>query len=653
MPPQDSAALWKSMTPDQRQQALTRMTPEQKTNLAAILGYQNGTPTTPTSAAPSNVGVLRPLTDRERFLDPNLYPVGAKGEGVGENLKNLAQRGGVGIFQLADAILNPGRTIRMMASSILPDPLINLLNKSPDAKGRELTPGQPNLLQQAYQALNTSRGPMEMMGKVAPIAGQALATAGFGEAAPAIASDTTAFARAAAPKLADAALFVPRTVTAGIRIGMQDLGGAGKEPVARAAREHAVKIEQAQKDYNDALRAVQEENATRRTEAANGLAEKRQTVEQTNAQTRADYLRKEMEARKSEAAQAAAEAQKQVIERGQRSYATRAIDNAKQTFRTVKAELDQRWDKLRDTIGERPINSGNVAKAIEEAKAKYLMGDPESLKLFDQLTEQLQQPKEFIDPGVPGQLKPTMKAMPWQQGRVFYTSLGHKMYGEGLAGNVFKATEYVHDVLGKELGATARNVSPAIGKLYESTKADWSQFKKDWDDMSNMSYSKSAMGEAGSPLARLVRAADSQAAARALANDRIMDQLARYQTQGLNPRLAAGFRALDKRMDGIDKVALSKHPSKPNYKPLSEEAEPRLMKEPSPPDLGKPKSPAQIRYEKLENYAGRPWRWYDLVPFNLFERTLLKSNDIRRWVAEQPRREIPVKDQITGLGGTQ
>jgi NADH dehydrogenase/NADH:ubiquinone oxidoreductase subunit G len=410
------------MTPDQRQQALTRMTPEQKTNLAATLGYQNGTPTTPTSAAPSNVGVLRAPTMRERFLNPEYYPVGLKGEGVGENLYNLAQRGGVGIFQLANAAMTPRQTAAGLLSSVLPDPVVRLANRAVDLENKipgmhylttKLPEGTSNPLKQAYDAL--APGGWQAAGNVAPIASQALATAGFGEAAPAIASDTTAFARAAAPKLADAALFVPRTVTAGIRIGMQDLGGAGKEPVARAAREHAVKIEQAQKDYNDALRAVQEENATHRTEAANGLAEKRQTVEQTNAQTRADYLRKEMEARKSEAAQAAAEAQKQVIERGQRSYATRAIGNAKQTFRTVKAELDQRWSKLRDIIGERPINSGNVAKAIEEAKAKNLMGDPESLKLFDQLTEQLQQPKEFIDPGVPGQLKPTMKAMPWRQ----------------------------------------------------------------------------------------------------------------------------------------------------------------------------------------------------------------------------------------------
>jgi hypothetical protein len=617
MPPQDSATLWKSLSPDQRQQALARMTPQQKTNLAGILGYQSGgNEASPTSqATPAQpTGVLRAPTDRERFMDPNFYPVGLKDEGIGENLKNLAQRGGVGIFQLADAAMNPGRTVRDLASSLLPDQVINWLNKSPDAKGRQIPTGTPNPLQQAYQALSTSRGPMEAAGKAAPLAGQALVTAGLGEAAPAIASDIADAMRAAAPYAKDAATYIPRKAGAGLRMGMQDLGGAGKEPVAKVIRQDAADTAEAQKKYTDALRAVQEKNTV----------------------TKSDYVNKEFSARQSEAQQSAVKAQTQTIERGQRIVSQRSMENAKITYKNVKEGLDQRWNKLRQILGERPINSENVANAVEEAKAKYLMGDPESLTIFNQLTTQLQRPTEFIDPGVPGQLKPTMKAMPWQQGRIFYTSLGDKMYGGGLPGNVFKALEHVQNALDKELNATARNAGPTVGKFYGSTKSDWAQFKKDWDDMSNVSYSDSATGEAGSPLARLVRAADPQTAARALANDRIMGQLARYRPQGMNLDLVKNFRALNTRLDGLDKVTLAKHPSKPSYEPA-----------PTPPEITASKSPAQIRYEKLENYSSRPWRWFDLVPFNLFERTLLKSNDIRKWVATQPRREIPVEEQIT------
>ena len=626
MPPQDSATLWKSLSPDQRQQALVRMTPQQKTNLAGILGYQSGgneAPPTPQATPAQPTGVLRAPTDRERFMDPNFYPVGLKGEGTGENLKNLVQRGGVGIFQLANAAMTPRQTAAGMLSSVLPDPVVRGINHVVDFENKipgmsylttHLPEGVPNPLQQAYQALSTSRGPMEMAGKAAPLAGQALVTAGLGEAAPVIASDTANALRAAAPYAKDAATYIPRKAGAGLRMGMQDLGGAGKEPVAKVIRQDAADTAEAQKKYTDALRAVQEKNTV----------------------AKSDYVNKEFSARQSEAQQAAIKAQTQVVERGQRIVSQRSMENAKITYKNVKEGLDQRWNKLRQILGERPINSENVANAVEEAKAKYLMGDPESLTIFNQLTTQLQRPTEFIDPGVPGQLKPTMKAMPWQQGRIFYTSLGDKMYGGGLPGNVFKALEHVQNALDKELNATARSAGPTVGKFYGSTKSDWAQFKKDWDDMSNVSYSDSATGEAGSPLARLVRAADPQTAARALANDRIMGQLARYRPQGMNLDLVKSFRALNTRLDGLDKVTLAKHPSKPSYEPA-----------PTPPEVAASKSPAQIRYEKLENYSSRPWRWFDLVPFNLFERTLLKSNDIRKWVANQPRREIPVEEQIT------
>ena len=145
----------------------------------------------PGASAPT--GVIRPLTNRERFLDPNLYPVGQKDEGLGENLHNLGQRAGVGIFQLADAVVNPGQTVRSLASSLLPDQVVNRLNQLPgpkSGKSHPLPTGVPNPVQQAYNAMNTSRGPMELAGKAAPLAGQALVTMGLGKIAPAVMSDT-------------------------------------------------------------------------------------------------------------------------------------------------------------------------------------------------------------------------------------------------------------------------------------------------------------------------------------------------------------------------------------------------------------------------------------------------------------------------------
>jgi hypothetical protein len=576
------------------------------------------------STVPAPTNTIRPLADQERFSDLNLYPVGVKGEGVGENLKNLAQRGGVGIYQLAQAAMNPGATVRGMVSSVLPDPIINLLNKLPgpaSGKSQPIPTGTPNPLEQAYKALQP--GGWQAAGNVAPVAGQALATAGVGEAAPAIALDILKYAKAVAPKLADAAAATARAPVSLLRIGMQDLGGAGKEPVARAIRKDAANSVEAQKSYEDALSGVQGKNKD----------------------TRADYVGKEIAARRSEATQAAAKAQKQVIERGQEAYVTRAMANARETFKTVKARLDARFNVLRDKIGDqsigdgsvkgKPIGSDAIEQSIEQAKDKFLMGSPESLAQFNNLMNTM---TEETPPSIPfGKPEVKIRPLSWQEARVHYTALGDKLYSGGLdalPGNVRKAIGMVRDTIDEQLERVAK--ANKLDKFYRSAQDDWGQFKKDWDDMSNLSYSKGAMNEAGSPLARLVRAADPKTAARALANDRIMEQLARYRAHGSNLNLAKGFRALDSRLDGIDKVTLSKHP--PKFEPDPE---------PTPPDTSASKSPAQIRYEKLEQYAGRPWRWYDVVPFNLFERLLLKSNDIRQWVAEQPRNEIPIERQIT------
>ena len=121
-------------------------------------------------SSPTPTGAIRPLTQRERFLNPELYPVGQKGEGVGENLYNLAQRGGVGIFQLADAATHPRQTIAGMIASVLPEPVVKAANQLVDLENKipgmhylttKLPEGTENPLRSAYQAAVTSRGPME------------------------------------------------------------------------------------------------------------------------------------------------------------------------------------------------------------------------------------------------------------------------------------------------------------------------------------------------------------------------------------------------------------------------------------------------------------------------------------------------------------
>ena len=114
------------------------------------------------TVTPTPGSVLRPLTQRERFLDPNLYPVGAKGEGVGENLHNIAQRAGVGVFQFADALTHPRQTVAGMLSSVLPEPVVKGVNKVVDLENKipgahylttKLPEGTENPVKSAYDAV--------------------------------------------------------------------------------------------------------------------------------------------------------------------------------------------------------------------------------------------------------------------------------------------------------------------------------------------------------------------------------------------------------------------------------------------------------------------------------------------------------------------
>jgi hypothetical protein len=170
-------------------------TPEE---INQIVGPAPSGTVTPTSGA-----VLRPLTQRERFLDPNLYPVGVKGEGVGENLHNIAQKAGVGVFQFADALTHPRQTVAGMLASVLPEPVVKGANKFTDLENKipgahylttKLPEGTENPLKSAYEAVRP--GGITAVGNVAPTAGQILAGGALGEAAPAIASDVRSIPRA-------------------------------------------------------------------------------------------------------------------------------------------------------------------------------------------------------------------------------------------------------------------------------------------------------------------------------------------------------------------------------------------------------------------------------------------------------------------------
>ena len=322
----------------------------------------NGEPIKQT-VTPTPGAVLRAPTERERFLNPELYPVGAKGEGVGENLKNIAQRAGVGVFQFADALTHPRQTVAGMLASVLPEPVVKGANKFTDLENKipgahylttKLPEGVPNPIASAYQAV--APGGWQAAGNVAPMVGQILATGGFGEAAPEIASDVRA---------------IPK---AGGRVG-EMLTKTGPRETAKLVKE------------------TQAENAESVTKAAEKTEKERAKVAQQNAeqeQGRKLDLRKHFEkTQATKAANEAAEApvaRKEALNRGVEELDPRVHDELVQTEKTVNEQANEKYTALRKVLKNE--ESGMYQPKDEEG---HIQGEPVSVpqRLFDAADESM------------------------------------------------------------------------------------------------------------------------------------------------------------------------------------------------------------------------------------------------------------------------
>jgi len=119
---------------------------------------QPAPPAQPRAAAPVG-GDMRPLTQQENFS--NTFPVGVRGEGVGENVKNFANNVGVSMW---NTLAHPVTTAQSLFASVMPQQLVDSSRKAyeDDARAKGLTPAPrgpldstPNPIQGLYEGLNT------------------------------------------------------------------------------------------------------------------------------------------------------------------------------------------------------------------------------------------------------------------------------------------------------------------------------------------------------------------------------------------------------------------------------------------------------------------------------------------------------------------
>lgn len=476
-----------------------------------------------------------------------------------------------------------------------------------------------------------------------------------------------------------AAATTSRKAQSAVRIPAQEIAGAGKEPVLAAEQarkaavarqegsfeartqaaadankeavaQHQAKVDAINASHQEKLQSAKADYDLATEEYKRATAEDKAAYADKVSKMRADWVEKAYAAEKAADDAAKISSQRETLQTGQDAYAKSIADNVKQTHDTVRAGLNDRWGQLRDKVGENtPLNSERLADAVETAKSKYLLGSPTDLKQFKELVGQMEDSEAGVIDVGGGETEPILRPLTWEEGRVHSTALGEKLSSGELPGNVKRAVGYVRDALEGELGKAAE--AAGAGKEYSALKGDWHQYMDDWHDMSSV-----ATG--GSPLARVFRAQDPGFVTQAVlgkAGDRLVGTLAKYRQAGANPLLMARLRQLSDTAKGLPTIKVPPTPKRLAIPPPPEVAaapEMKAVKAPSipappgaktvlPPESIPAVSPKEVRLRKLEQAAGRPFRWYDLFPPYLAEHLLLKNPKVREWIASQPRQELP------------
>lgn len=456
---------------------------------------------------------------------------------------------------------------------------------------------------------------------------------------------------------ATAAYLIPKVaskIPAATRIGLQEINGAGKEAVAAAERARAERVAHNEGRTQEILANHQEKLASAKADFDKAMAEWEQSTGEKKAAHEAKvkdaqkkWVEKAMAAERDAEAATQAKAKRETLEAGQNAAAQKLHENIQDTHRAVKSSLDQRWNGLRDKVGrDTPLDSVKVKEAIDTAKDKYLLGSPENLKVFNDLTNQMvDEAAGKID--TPEGAQPILKPLTWEEARVHSSALGEKMYSGELPANVRKAIGSVREAVESELQNSAD--SKGAGKEYRKLKGDWSQYEDDWRDTS-------ALSSGGSPLAKSIKSPTpefTKSWTLGKGGDLVAQKLARYKQFGGNPELASTLRQLADEAKKIPNIKATIDPKeaarsvpKPGLPPppkMSSAPEMKTVAEPKLPGQEPPIDPREIRLRKLEQHSGRPFKWYDAFPPFFVERMALKSPAIRKWVADQPRNEIPIR----------
>ena len=527
----------------------------------------------PPSTPSQPTAVLRAPTQRERFLNPNFYPVGQKGEGLGENLKNIAQRGGVGIFQLADAMTHPVDTLEGIAASVTPQELLDYGSthgregelRRKLASGGTLTPEEQQYLDKATrfenaqspaqaltEAVTTSRGPMELAGKAAPLAGQAVAGELLGE----VTGPVTRGLKDTVSKTRE-----------GVRQSAQSLTGAGsravKAEVTKAGESQAAADTAHQDAVQNALHETQgrELKYKQDTEAAKAKAE-----ETNKANVKKAIADREKAIADRKAAEEKLTAEK--LKQGKIKPAQAKLENAwsdlqagVETAREKALEVgNEKYSGVNAALNPIEADFGNVSAGLEEAtekiKGSQIRGSEAKPRILEDIQDRIQKGDTFTYEDMQG----------------YYSELNRELSKGTLPGDVYAAYDTLHEAIGNEMQRIAN--SKGQGAALLDARNYWRRMKQTFGKPLSLSdVATKATSEAAPDVAR---AAEMKNRIRLLGSfDSRLPGLFEHIEN-----LQKGVESLPEPVSARQLVQSTKVPSLPPRKPTMTRVEPEPVKAP-------------------------------------------------------------------------
>ena len=494
------------------------------------------------------------FTDRERFMMN--YPVGERGEGVGESLYNVLQNAGVGVYQGIDALAHPVRTLENLTASVMPQELLNANHadwqKNVIDPWVAAHPGQPvpaNLqftdrdleLENIPNPVRQITEGMEHPGEFLPnMAGQMLTFKGAGKLIPKT-ENVHNVTESAMRRLAGSG---PGVANKLVRAATEDnrvIGLHNADKLADAQQAWQEKQSKVAADYRAELLRLRQKYALKDVpEARAAYKEAFDKAQQANAEARAEYNRRIGETAQHNRTVTQAVQDKSAQDARIQVGGSQLIYGLNQLDKALNARAATMFDTVRDLVAKSkqpPLPGTGLGTAARSALTK-ISGTSEVPKVFrDILGKYPESEPETI--AYQGAQIPrghplydvlakngAVTAAPVTFGDLqgYFTETGAELSKGTLPGDVFTATKELHNAIGDMMQDMAKKAGPEANKMFWDSRVFYRGYMDTFHEPTGPSGS-------GSPVAQALLAKDPATAVAKFtgdSGDRGISDLLRY-----------------------------------------------------------------------------------------------------------------------------